>query len=457
MSRVPIRLRVTLAFALAMALVLTALGLFLSLELRSRLDESIDDTLRSRLGEVSGLIAGSRGAPREFALSSTGEDETFVQLLRADGSVAYSNGPVADRPVLDAADVERAESGQAFFDRDELAGVEGGARLLGAPLETPGRTFVVVVGASLEDRDEALDQLGTLLALGGPVALVLASLAGYLALGAALRPVEAMRRRAAEVSAGDPGERLPVPAAEDELRRLGETLNAMLGRLEAAIQRERRFVDDASHELRTPLALHKTELELALRHAESEGELRAAVASAIGEIDRLVQLAEDLLVIARSEHGELELRIAETPASELLDSVAARFASRAAEAGRALAVEPSDSLLVAADRLRVEQALGGIVDNALRHGEGGVTLSARRDGDRVELHVADDGPGFPPEFIGRAFERFSRADAARGRGGVGLGLAIVETIARAHGGTAHAVNRAEGGADVWIELPGGTP
>src|SRR5262249_51511614 len=145
--------------------------------------------------------------------------------------------------------------------------------------------------------------------IAGPVALLLASLAGYLLAGVALRPVEAMRRRAAEISAETPGERLPVPATSDELERLGETLNEMLERLEDALRREREFVADAGHELRTPLALLRTELELALRHAESPDELRAAVRRSAAEVDRLAQLSEDLLLLARTEHGELPLNV----------------------------------------------------------------------------------------------------------------------------------------------------
>ena len=145
-----------------------------------------------------------------------------------------------------------------------------------------------MTGASLDDRNEALDNLRTILLMGGPVALLLASLAGYIVAGRALRPVEAMRRRAAAISAAEPEQRLPLPEAHDELHRLGETLNEMLGRLEVALERERAFVDDASHELRTPLALHKTELELALRYARTPEEMRAAIASAIEEVDRLI-------------------------------------------------------------------------------------------------------------------------------------------------------------------------
>ena len=185
-----------------------------------------------------------------------------------------------------------------------VPGVEGPVRVLVVPVNADGRDRVVVVGSSLGDRDEALDGLATLLLIGGPAALLLASLAGYGAAAAALRPVEAMRQRAAEISS-DGGARLPVPETNDELSRLGETLNAMLGRLETALEHERRFVDDASHELRTPLALHKIELELALSHARDENELREAISSATEEIDRLIELAEQLLVVARSEDGRV--------------------------------------------------------------------------------------------------------------------------------------------------------
>ena len=141
--------------------------------------------------------------------------------------------------------------------------------------------------------------------IGGPVALLLASLAGYVLAGAALRPIEAMRRRAQEISTASLDERLPVPAARDEVARLGETLNAMLARIEDGLARERRFVADASHELRTPLALLKTELELALRRARSPEELQAAIESAAGETDRLARMADDLLLLARSDQGQL--------------------------------------------------------------------------------------------------------------------------------------------------------
>jgi two-component system, OmpR family, sensor kinase len=243
-----------------------------------------------------------------------------------------------------------------------------------------------------------------------------------------------------------------VPKAEDELRRLGETLNQMLDRLEAALGRERAFVDDASHELRTPLALHKAELELALRYGGSREELRASIASAIEEADRLSALAENLLVIARSDKGKLHVEPEPLEVAALFATVVQRMSDRARDANRTLDVDEPDGLMVEADRLRVEQALMNLLENAMRHGRGEVSVWARTRDAVVELHVSDAGPGFPSDFLPHAFERFRRADAARSSEGAGLGLAIVASIAEAHGGRAEARNSSGGGADVWIEL-----
>jgi two-component system, OmpR family, sensor kinase len=311
---------------------------------------------------------------------------------------------------------------------------------------------VVVVGTGLDDRHDALRSLLALLVIGGGAALALASLAGYALAAAALRPVEAMRRRAAAIAPAIGGQRLPVPPARDEIGRLGETLNDMLARLEAAFARERTFVADASHELRTPLSILKTELELAVREGRSPEELRAALESAAEETDRLVRLAEDLLVMARLDQGKLPLRPAQLELGELAASVAARFEPRASAAGRSIAVRDGDGIVVRGDRARLEQAVGNLVDNALRHGAGDVVLDVRPVAGGAELHVIDGGPGLAPDFIDHAFERFARADGARSRGGAGLGLAIVAAIAASHGGSARAANVPGGGADVWLRV-----
>jgi signal transduction histidine kinase len=453
MSRLPIRLRVTVAFAAVMAVVLIAVGLFVYLRLDAQLTESVETALRSRATEVAALARRGSGSLADAARNPLIEqDESFAELVAPDGRVLDATPQLGGASVLDAGQLARAVDGPTLFSLTDVPGLEGEVRVLAAPTESEGRNAIAIVGASLGDHDEAVDGLAQLLLIGGPVALLLASLACYWMVGRALGPVERMRGRAAEISAREPGARLPLPEAHDELFRLGETLNAMLARLEDALARERRFVDDASHELRTPLALHKTELELALRHAHNEAELRTAIESAAEEVDRLITLAERLLVVARSEDGELVLNREPIDIRDVLDAIAARFEARAARAARPLSVA-GDTAVVDADRTRVEQALTNLVENALVHGDGPVTIAARQTPTAVEIHVTDAGKGIPAGFIDRAFERFSRAGAARSRGGSGLGLAVVDSIARAHGGSAHARNLAGGGADVWIELP----
>jgi two-component system OmpR family sensor kinase len=454
-ARLPVRVRATAAFAAAMTLVLGATGLFLYLRLEAELDESLQQALRSRAGDVSALVEQSgAGLERSAGSPLVEQGENIAQILDASGAIVDSTPAVRDQPLLAGAQLGAARRAAVTLDRTIRAEEEDGrVRLLATPVEAQGRALVVVVGALLEDRDDALDNLATLLLTGLPIAVLLSSLAGYAALGLSLRPVESMRRRAESIQAAEPGVRLPVPPADDELGRLGRTLNEMLRRLEQSLERERTFVADASHELRTPLAILKVELDLAQRGGRSREQLEQALHSAAEETDRLVRLAEDLLVIARADAGRLPIRTAAVGAGELLQTVAGRFAVRAAERDVELTVAAPPELRLTADPARLERALGNLVDNSLRHGGGDVALAAERSEGAVELHVRDAGPGFPPGFIDSAFERFTRADPARGRGGSGLGLAIVAAVARAHGGAVGARNPDGGGADVWLSLP----
>jgi two-component system, OmpR family, sensor kinase len=183
--------------------------------------------------------------------------------------------------------------------------------------------------------------------------------------------------------------------------------------------------------------------------------VREALVAALEECDHLAQLAEDLLVVARAADGELPVRREEVEVRPLLEGVSTRFGDRARERRREIRVEGGAGLWVEADEFRLRQALGNLVDNALRHGGGEIELRARRapaDGG-IELEVSDGGAGFSPELGERAFERFARGDAARTRGGTGLGLAIVRAIAEAHGGRAEIVPG--DGAVVRIWLPQG--
>ncbi len=453
LARIPIRWRLALAFAVAMAALLAATGAFLHARLASSLDQAIDDGLRARSAAVVAFVRQSDVGAGE-RLDLAGEGESLAQIVDARGRVVDATPAQGRVRLLSADEVRRSLVRPILVDHDEIPGSDAAARLLASPVRRAGEApLVVVVGTSLESRDEALDGLVVALLIGGPLALALASAGGYLLAALALRPVESMRKQASEISATDTGTRLSVPPADDEIRRLGETLNEMLDRLETALEHERRFVADASHELRTPLGMLRTELELALRRERSAEELRAALVSASEETDRLARLAEDLLVLARADRGRLPLRVRQLAVAELLEDVRRRYAAQAAEAGRELAVGPVDGLEVDADATRLEQALGNLVDNALRHGRGPIGLEATARSGVLELHVVDRGPGLPADFVPRAFERFSRADEARTGPGSGLGLAIVQVIARAHGGVAGAADRPDGGADVWLALP----
>jgi signal transduction histidine kinase len=449
MRRLPIRLRLTLPFALAMAVVLVGLGAFVYVRVASTLLAAVDQDLR---GQTAELIARAGDEQRPLLDRDATNGPSLAELVGPEGRVERAT-PAGLGLLVDARVRRQVAAGQTVrLTVDAPRGVrddDSRWRLLAVPAPGGG---VLVAGRSLASREESLDRLGHELLLAAPAALILATLLGYLLAGAALRPVEAMRRQAEAIGASTAGRRLPVPPAQDELSRLARTLNDMLGRLEAALQHERRFVSDASHELRTPLALLRTELELALRRTRSRDELEAAVRSAAEETERLSKLAEDLLLIARYDQGSVPLRREPVSAHELLDGAARRFSARAGALGRTLAVEPEDATLDA-DPARVEQALDNLVDNALVHGGGDVTLFARPLADRVELHVADEGAGFPAGFAARAFERFSSADEARSRGGAGLGLAIVRSVAAAHGGTAEVGAQNGRGADVWIALP----
>jgi two-component system OmpR family sensor kinase len=443
-SRLPLRLRLTLAFTAVMAVVLVAVGLVVYDRFRADLNEGIDRSLETRSQDLAALVLRSdRDLRRSLAHVGDREDDV-AQVLNADGSVRAST-PNVHEPLM-----KQGARRPVSSNHPAVPGVDGALRLRAVPVEAESGRLVVVVGTGFGDRDESLRTLATWLLGGGAAALLLASFAGYAVAAGALRPVEAMRRRAAAVAPGDGG-RLPVPPARDEIARLGSTLNEMLDRLEGAFDRERAFAADASHELRTPLGILRAELELALRQGRSPGELRAALESAAEETERLIRLAEDLLVLARLDDGRLPLRRSRIDAAELLESVAARFDGRER---RVRAVAPGAAPLeLDGDRARLEQALGNMVDNSLRHGAGEVALAAAARNGSVELHVTDAGGGFDPRFVDRAFDRFTTADPARG-GGAGLGLAIVAAIAQSHGGAAHAANRAGGGADVWLELPG---
>lgn len=236
---------------------------------------------------------------------------------------------------------------------------------------------------------------------------------------------------------------------------LDDARGGLPGRVRGPVADEWRLLSDASHELRTPLATLRAEVELALLGNRDASELRAALASAAEEIRRITRLADDILVLARADHGRLPLGLRSLRPRVLLEAAAGRARAAAGARGRPIVVHdraPGVRLLGDPDRLA--QALDNLVANALRYGEGSIRLTARGEGRLLGLHVADEGDGFAEDVIATAFQRFTRGRRARAAGeGSGLGLSIVEAIAVAHGGRATVCNLPEGGADACIALP----
>jgi two-component system, OmpR family, sensor kinase len=333
-------------------------------------------------------------------------------------------------------------------------------RVLARPERIGAEPVIAVVGVGTEVADAAMGRARTVLLLGGAPAIGVAGLGAWLLAGAALRPVARMRRRLADLTEHDSDARLDVPSTRDEIADLAVAMNTLLDRLRRALTRQRSFVADAGHELRTPLTSLKAELELAVRPGRSRQALADAVEAAAGDTDRLIRLAEDLLLLARTDEGAAFLRPEPVVLADLA-AAAVRGAATAAHA-RALTVElvADRELRVVADPDRIRQALDNLLNNAVRHAPQGSTIEvtvctdARGGVPAAVIEVRDRGPGFPPEFLPYAFERFRRADYGRTRnnGGSGLGLALVSSIAQAHGGSARADNHPDGGARVRIEL-----
>ena len=452
MRALPIRLRLALAFAGAAAVLLTAVGVFGYVRLAAGFSDDLDLELRQRAQDLVGLESGRRAALPDLASSGFIErGESFAEVVTPSGRVVDATTTLGGQALLTPEQVDLATRGTITVDRPNAPGLDEPARLLATPFSRDGRPLVLVVGNTRENGTESLRRVRNELLVAIPLLVLLTFGGAYAVAGAALRPVELMRKRASELTGEDPSSRLPIPDGTDEISRLGATLNEFLDRVEETRERERSFVAHASHELRTPLALLRTELELALRRPRDSVELRAAIESAAVEVDRLERLAEDLLLLAQSGEGGLQVHREAVALPDLVDSVAARFTPAFQERGRRLDAVACDDVVLA-DRRLLQQALTNLLANALEHGDGEVGLAARDSGRDVELVVTDTGPGVDPDLQGREADRFVRSPASRG---TGLGLAIVTAIADAHGG-ASGVRRVDGITEAWLSVPRGT-
>jgi signal transduction histidine kinase len=375
-----------------------------------------------------------------------------------DHSDDHSDDQSGDRSNSDDDDQKSARrllrSAQGFS-TIRIEGV-GEVRLLTRVAELPGGvTATIRAGQPLASVDRALDGLSRTFLVVGLVALLVAIAAGWLLASRTARPIRSLAEVTEGVDGGDLSARMDIgQTRNDEVRQLAESFNLMLDRLESAFLGQRAFVADASHDLRTPLTIVKGQLEVLARNPDPDAaEVRRVTSQVTAATDRMERLVDDLLLLARTDSDAgFELEVSEL--EPLLSAEADSF--RESIGGRVELGEVSGRP-VAIDRERLARAVSNLVANAVTHAgpDGRVEVSAADRGDRVEIHVDDDGPGVPVAERQRVFDRFARLDSSRSsdRGGSGLGLAIVSAIAEAHGGTASCSESPLGGARFTISLP----
>lgn len=461
-----IRLRLTLICTVIVVLVLAVGGVLFVTGLNAGAEQSLDTTLTARADQIiSELGTGSsslEGAhPRRYGLGSA--NGIFSQLLTTNGTVVASPRPLASRPLATPQQSRSAAHTPLFFDRDVNlhAPAEPGSealRVLVTPTHRAGVVLAVAVSRDVADKtvQRATNQLFVL----GGIVLILTAPGAWWLTRAALRPVERMRAQVAALRPADADTGLAVPRTRDEIARLGQTFNDLVGRLHAALARERAFVADAGHELRTPLTVLKSELELARRPGRSRDELAEAVEIAADETDRLVRLTERLLTLSRDADTE---PVAAQPfdLDSVTDAAVAAATPRAVDRQLRIVRSAAAPLRATGDADRIRQAIDNLLDNAIRYAPPNTTIdvAVHSDDGMTRLSVRDHGAGFEPQFIPHAFDRFTRADHSRGdsqpseSGNSGLGLAIVRSIMTLHGGTASAANHPDGGAVLTLRWP----
>lgn len=433
----------TVALALALALAALALGV----AVRAALVGSLDDAGRQRAADVAALVeAGTVPDP----LPVTGS--AVVQVVDA-GQRVLASSPGGDRlaPLVDAAAVDAVRAGEGVAVDGSRVGSAEPFRVVGVPTGPSGGQ-TVLVATSVAEVERALGVLRLVAALGAPVLLGAVALLAWQVSGSALAPVEALRRGAEQISgapsrAGEPEQRvLPVPPSDDEVARLATTLNAMLGRLDDASERQRAFLADAAHELRSPLGSLRAQLEVAAARLGDQDWPRV-VEGALVDTGRMTALVADLLVLARLDGAER----ASDPL-DLADLVSDVARSRSGAVP--VTVEGATSLPVLGDAVALSRVVTNLVDNAVRHARTRVVVRLGTEGGTAVVDVDDDGPGIAPQDRARVFERFTRLDASRTRddGGTGLGLAIVRTAVAQHGGDVRVLD-GDGGALLRVRLP----
>ncbi|MDQ4055768.1 MAG: HAMP domain-containing histidine kinase [Actinomycetota bacterium] len=423
-----VRVRTSAAATLVVALMLAAASIAFVLLQRHQLQSSLTDVARQQASDVAAQVAEDGSA---VDLITGGGDESLIQVVDGGGSVLAASPSVeGEPPVLDLTPVP----GKVIVrTSDQLPiGEEGTFVVVARGVTSPDGPMVVLAAHSLETVQESTDVVGELLAFGLPLVLVAVGLTSYWLTGRALAPVEAIRRRVSTIDGTHAlAARVPVPAGGDQIARLAQTMNAMLTRLQAGAEAQKRFVGDASHELRSPLATIRAAHEIQALHPRMI-DWSSVSAEVLAELDRVDRLVADLLLLARSDEHGLTLQAREVDLDDLVRSEADRLR----RAGVPEVEVSAPPVRVLGDPDHLARALRNLADNAGRHARHRVQLRLSETVTTALIEVIDDGPGVPEADRERIFERFVRLDQSRARdsGGTGLGLPIARQIARAHGG-----------------------
>jgi signal transduction histidine kinase len=429
----------------AVALVLGAAALVWLLD-RS-LTQGAEAAASQRAHAIAAPIpAGDLDTLRQSVVAGPGE-QSVAQVIGPRGTVVAASPQIeGESPLAPARPKPGVELTQT---RGQLPVGDNNAYVITSlGVAGPDGPYVILVAQSLSAAQRSVATVITLLATGLPILLLVVGGVTFAFAGWSLRPVEAIRRRVADISSRDLSGRVPVPEAQDEVARLADTMNAMLARLESAQAAQRRFVADASHELRSPLATLRANLELA---ADPQTASMSSAETVLAETDRLERMVADLLLLAKADEHGLRIDRSDVDLDDLVQAERARLRTRPGliVGGQVRAVQ------VRGDRHQLAQALRNLVDNAVLHTTSRVDLDIRIDGRYAVIDVSDDGLGIPAAERERVFDRFVRLDDSRARsaGGSGLGLAIVREVVTAHSGTVTVLDSPTGGALLRIRLP----
>jgi two-component system, OmpR family, sensor kinase len=469
--KLPICVRVTVWYAALFGVTVTLLGGFLVVQLRADLTEGVDDRLRVASVELARSLVdegddepADRDEPgedladfRETARTMLPPAEAGAQLLDAQGRRLVSHGLSDEEPPAVPADV-RADAVAGAPQTLTLPRGDQGEhyRVRVTSIEVRGDSRLLVLEESLDSVEGAVQRVLVLLLVAGPVALLVTSVGAFWIARKAVEPVERITTDANEISIDRLDDRVAVPNANDEIRRLAETLNSMLARIEQGVVEKHRLVADASHELRTPLAVMRSEIDVALAAGDLDVPAREVLVSAREEVDKIALTVDNLLTSAQIDEGNLELLTTPTDLRSTVEE-AVRSLLPLATTKRLRLVASGDSLEVQGDPLRLQLLLTNLVDNAIKFSppDGTVRVHTWSEGAEVGVTVADEGPGIKDSEKPQLFSRYYRVDeplTAR-TGGSGLGLAICRQVALAHGGDIRVQDQPEGGSAFSLVLP----